>query len=287
MTATVPEAYNCEASGHIWQSATCYAPRTCAVCGLHEGSKLEHSFKAATCVSPERCRYCGATKGKALGHDYDDSGKCTRCGASKTASQKGSATCSHQWIDADCNNPRTCSICGATTGAPNKHNYAAATCDKPQTCRDCGATTGSPLGHDYAANGYCKRCHLNRLGEKDPSYVPNTKPTTTTTTVTPSETETTTTTTTTGLVTTAVQTDWNNKPVRDKYPVMRYNGEVYSYYGASDQQDAGQSLGTCTLQGSDGEPEHAVTVEVYALSDVSPETEVLVRFPDGSYYRYK
>ena len=171
VTADVSEPHDCLTMGHLWKAATCYAPKTCTVCGETEGTKLTHSFKAATCTSPERCKYCGMTKGSALGHNWGSDGKCTRCGRSKTASTtKNVGTHEHVWADATCDKPRTCTICGATSGSPNKHNYAAATCLKPETCRNCGATKGTALGHNYGSDGYCTRCHLNALGQKDPKY---------------------------------------------------------------------------------------------------------------------
>ena len=80
--------------------------------------------------------------------------------------------CEHNWKDATCTTPKTCTKCGNTEGSALGHNWTAATCDAPKTCSRCGATEGSALTHNYV-NGYCSYC-----GAKDPNYVdPITAPT--------------------------------------------------------------------------------------------------------------
>ena len=57
----------------------------------------------------------------------------------------------HNWVEATCTEPRTCSTCGATEGEPLGHTWVDATCTEPKTCSVCGATEGDPLGHDWIA----------------------------------------------------------------------------------------------------------------------------------------
>lgn len=53
-----------------------------------------------------------------------------------------------------------------TTPAPScVHQYADANCTTPKTCTLCGATRGNALGHDYE-EGICSRC-----GEVDVTHV--------------------------------------------------------------------------------------------------------------------
>lgn len=71
--------------------------------------------------------------------------------------------CFHDWQDATCTEPETCSICGRTQGEPLGHAWSAATCTKPRTCKVCGATEGVALGHDpigvtCTEDGTCSRC---------------------------------------------------------------------------------------------------------------------------------
>ena len=57
--------------------------------------------------------------------------------------------CEHEWADADCVTPKTCTLCEETEGTPLGHTWAAATCTDPKTCEDCGETEGEALGHTW------------------------------------------------------------------------------------------------------------------------------------------
>ena len=72
--------------------------------------------------------------------------------------------CEHQWTDATCKTPKTCSLCGMTEGETIAHDFTNATCTSPKTCYLCGLSEGDSLGHNYL-DGYCVRCC-----EKDPSF---------------------------------------------------------------------------------------------------------------------
>ena len=74
-------------------------------------------------------------------------------------------SCAHQWQDATCERPSTCSLCGETKGAEKGHKWMEATCTQASTCIRCATTKGSAKGHDYH-DGYCGQC-----GAKDPSYI--------------------------------------------------------------------------------------------------------------------
>lgn len=84
---------------------------------------------------------------------------CTRCGESE------GEPLGHVWSDPDCENPKTCSRCGATEGEALGHDWLDATCDLPKTCAVCAATEGDALGHDWLdatldAPMTCSRCAL-------------------------------------------------------------------------------------------------------------------------------
>jgi len=55
--------------------------------------------------------------------------------------------CRHEWNDATCQLPKTCTLCGETEGEPLPHNWIDATCTAPKTCALCAATEGAALGH--------------------------------------------------------------------------------------------------------------------------------------------
>ena len=61
-----------------------------------------------------------------------------------------SKDCSHEWADATCTSPKTCSLCEATEGSAKGHTPgAAATCTTAQTCTVCNAELVAALGHQY------------------------------------------------------------------------------------------------------------------------------------------
>ena len=96
-------------------------------------------------------------------HTYDNSCDvtCNKCGEGRNVE-------SHDYIEADCDTPRTCKLCGYTDGAPRGHNFADATCVLPKTCTACNATEGTSLGHAMTTpdvdqcevQSTCSRCGL-------------------------------------------------------------------------------------------------------------------------------
>ena len=93
-------------------------------------------------------------------HNYSDA-TCTKPATCSCGATKGSAL-GHDYAGATCTNPGTCKTCGAK-GTMLPHDYDDATCTKPATCKHCIATKGSALGHDYAGAtctnpAICKTC---------------------------------------------------------------------------------------------------------------------------------
>lgn len=81
--------------------------------------------------------------------------------------------CEHEWVEATCTEPKTCSKCGETEGEPIGHEWVEATCEEPMTCKKCGSTDGKPLGHisselTCTQGGVCERCgkELGPLGHE-------------------------------------------------------------------------------------------------------------------------
>lgn len=52
------------------------------------------------------------------------------------------ATCSHDWVPADCKTPKTCSECGESIGDTSGHAWSEANYNTPKTCTVCGETEG-------------------------------------------------------------------------------------------------------------------------------------------------
>lgn len=61
-----------------------------------------------------------------------------------------SCTHEHDWVDATCTEPRTCSNCKKTDGEPLGHDWIDATCSAPQTCRRCSISQGYRADHTWA-----------------------------------------------------------------------------------------------------------------------------------------
>ena len=78
--------------------------------------------------------------------------------------------CEHEWAEADCVNPRHCTLCDKTEGEPLGHVWYAATCEAPKTCETCGATEGEPKGHSWveASCEEAKNCSVCHLTEGEP-----------------------------------------------------------------------------------------------------------------------
>ena len=59
-----------------------------------------------------------------------------------------SCACQHEWKEATCTEPKTCTKCGETEGEALGHKWTEATCTKAKECSRCGEESGEPLGHD-------------------------------------------------------------------------------------------------------------------------------------------
>ncbi len=138
------------ASGHTEETIPA-VEATCKTTGLTEGKKCTVCgeitvAQTETALAPHTeetlpaveatCNATGLTEGK----------KCTVCGEI-TVAQTVVPMVGHSWTAADCDSPRTCSVCGETDGAALGHTWTAATCTTPKTCSACGKTEGTVGGH--------------------------------------------------------------------------------------------------------------------------------------------
>ena len=57
--------------------------------------------------------------------------------------------CEHDWKEATCTSPKTCSICNETEGNALGHNWNAATCTNPEKCSRCEETRGITIDHKW------------------------------------------------------------------------------------------------------------------------------------------
>lgn len=79
--------------------------------------------------------------------------------------------CEHEWMNATCETPVTCSKCGETAGDPIMHVWAEATCTSPKTCFVCNQTEGDLAGHSWrvATCTSPKTCSLCSTTEGNPA----------------------------------------------------------------------------------------------------------------------
>ena len=81
----------------------------------------------------------------------------------------------HDWADATCTEPRTCTVGGETEGEALGHQWVDATCKEVKHCSVCGETEGEPLEHNLTEATYweaavCTVCN-EVVGEPLPTFV--------------------------------------------------------------------------------------------------------------------
>ena len=67
---------------------------------------------------------------------------CRICGVTEGEAKE------HVWKDT-CTGSRVCSVCGATESVLCDQDWRDATCTEPKTCGICGETSGSAIGHNW------------------------------------------------------------------------------------------------------------------------------------------
>ena len=107
-------------------------------------------------------------------HEWEDATclaplTCTKC--EETAGEP----LGHAWEDATCTEAKTCSRCKQTDGVALGHTWGDATCTDPEICSTCNATQGSALGHNWqdatcTEPEYCAVCHLEQGAPLDHDY---------------------------------------------------------------------------------------------------------------------
>ena len=72
-------------------------------------------------------------------------------------------TCNHEFTEATCEKPKTCTKCGVTDGEALGHNWVDATCEKAKHCTRCEATEGEPLEKPTEAAKGCSKCNKTNV----------------------------------------------------------------------------------------------------------------------------
>ena len=135
-STTTTTTFLCE---HTGGEATCQTQAICSKCGEFYGEFLEHFWleidgEAPTCeaegfTSYKLCQFCQTVENKTTlspkGHtDIDLDYTCDDC---QTPIEHD-----HDWTNATCKAPKTCTKCGLTEGEIGEHNY------QNGICADCG-----------------------------------------------------------------------------------------------------------------------------------------------------
>ncbi len=87
-----------------------------------------------------------ALTGCCLSHQWTEADCETPKTCTKCQETEGEAL-GHTWTEADCVTPKTCTVCAKTEGQPLDHSWQEATCQAPKSCSACGATEGDTLEH--------------------------------------------------------------------------------------------------------------------------------------------
>lgn len=79
--------------------------------------------------------------------------------------------CGHQWLEADCVNPKTCAECGAVDGTPLGHMPAGANYQQAAVCLRCGESIGSPLPAEFVRRSVAAFDASGELGDNSFDYI--------------------------------------------------------------------------------------------------------------------
>ena len=109
--------------------------------------------------------YCLLLSGCCLVHDWKDATCDKPVTCSKCGEVQGEAL-GHKFEEATCVLPKTCSVCGATEGEPLGHTMMLATCQRPMTCSVCGYSEGDYADHDWVEATCLRAAYCSVCGEK-------------------------------------------------------------------------------------------------------------------------
>lgn len=104
--------------------------------------------------------------GCCMSHEWTEA----TCTTPKTCSKCGKIegeVLSHEWVEATCSAPKTCNLCGETEGEALSHEWIEATCSAPKKCSKCGETEGEALAHELSEANYQQPATCSVCGETE------------------------------------------------------------------------------------------------------------------------
>lgn len=140
----------------------------CSLCHDKKDNAAHTPGAAATETTPQKCTECDYTITPALGHTHHMTPVAANPATCTEDGNKAYYVCSgcSKWFEDATGNVEITDHSSVVLGHLG-HDWADATCTAPKTCSRCGATEGTPLGHDFAdvwssdASGHwhaCSRC---------------------------------------------------------------------------------------------------------------------------------
>jgi len=146
---------------HKWTAADCDTPKTCSACKATEGAALGHNWVEGE--TTKTCDRCGQTENIGSGNTPS---ACTHTNTVVEGAVAATCTSDGHTGKTRCTDCNTVIDEGQTIRA-TKHRWTAADCDTPKTCSVCKATEGEALGHNWV-EGKCDRCGQTE-GEEAPA----------------------------------------------------------------------------------------------------------------------
>lgn len=108
--------------------------------------------------------FCLILSGCGHQHEWVEA-TCTEPKTCSTCGETEGEPLGHSWLDATCTEPKICSVCGAKSGNSLGHTWIDATCTAPKTCSVCGATEGEPIDHTVSEQTIIREATCTETGE--------------------------------------------------------------------------------------------------------------------------
>ena len=152
----------------VWSSDADGHWHECSLCHGKKDEAAHTPGAAATETTPQKCTECDYIITPALGHTHHMTPVAAKPATCTEDGNKAYYVCSgcSKWFEDATGNVEITDHSSVVLGHLG-HDWADATCTAPKTCSRCGATEGNALGHDFAvswssdASGHwhaCSRC---------------------------------------------------------------------------------------------------------------------------------
>lgn len=152
----------------VWSSDADGHWHECSLCHGKKDEAAHTPGAAATETTPQKCTECDYIITPALGHTHHMTPVAANPATCTEDGNKAYYVCSgcSKWFEDATGNVEITDHSSVVLGHLG-HDWADATCTAPKTCSRCGATEGTPLGHNFAvswssdASGHwhaCSRC---------------------------------------------------------------------------------------------------------------------------------